>query len=132
MQCFRCGVCCVKYQAYVTLREAKRIARAMGEPWDLWRAKYTDPRWPGTESLLLIHHNGACVFLKRDADNKSTCCLIHDIEPSACSGWLAGWDKRECREGLLAGWELNIDKHGEIEGPAEKIKEFDDFTASLS
>jgi Fe-S-cluster containining protein len=132
MQCFRCGVCCVKFQAYLTLREAKKIARNMGLPWELWRAKYTDPRWPGTESLLIIHQNGACVFLERNAENLSTRCLIHDFEPSACSGWLAGWEKQECRDGLLAAWGLTIDRQGEIEGPAEKIREFSAFIASFS
>ena len=132
MQCFRCGVCCVKYQAYMTLREAKKIARKMAVPWELWKAKYTDPRWPGTESLIIIHENGGCIFLKRDENGISTHCLIHDFEPSACSGWLAGWDKSECREGLLAGFGLTLDQHGELEGPSEKIKEFATFLASLS
>ena len=132
MQCFRCGVCCVKYQAYMTLREAKKIARKMAMPWELWRAKYTDPRWPGTESLLIIHGDGGCVFLQRDENGLSTHCLIHDFEPSACSGWLAGWDKPECREGLLKGWGLTLDQHGELEGPAEKIKEFASFLTALS
>jgi Fe-S-cluster containining protein len=132
MQCFRCGVCCVKYQAYLTLREAKRIARSMGEPWASWRAKYTDPRWPGSESLLLSHQNGACVLLKRGTDDNITRCLIHDVEPSACSGWRAGWDKRECREGLLTGWGLTINQGGELEGPVEKIRAFDGFTTTLS
>jgi Fe-S-cluster containining protein len=116
----------------MTLREAKKIARKTGEPWELWRAKYTDPRWPGTESLLLIHQNDACVFLKRDENSRSTLCLIHDVEPSACRGWFTGWDKRECREGLLAGWGLTIDHYGDLEGPAEKIREFNAFMASLS
>ncbi len=31
MECIRCGICCTRYQAYLTLREAKRIAREMGE-----------------------------------------------------------------------------------------------------
>jgi Fe-S-cluster containining protein len=132
MRCFRCGVCCVKYQAYMTLREAKKIARAMGEPWDLWRAKYTDPRWPGTESLLLIHRDGACVFLKREDNGNCSRCLIYNIRPSACKSWLAGWDKQECREGLLASFGLTITPHGETLGPPEKIRAFDDFTATLS
>ncbi len=131
MQCFRCGVCCVKYQAYLTLKEAKRIAREMGEPWELWRAKYTDPRWPGTESLLLIHQNGACIFLKHNDNGKMTACLIHPVRPAACKEWLAGWAQPECREGLLKNWELTVNRQGDIEGPAEKIRDFAAFIASL-
>ncbi len=104
----------------------------MGETWELWRAKYTDPRWPGTESFLLIHQNGACVFLKHGDNDKSTLCLIHNVKPAACKSWASGWDKRECREGLAKNWGLTVNQHGELQGAPEKIKEFDDFTASLS
>ena len=132
MECIRCGICCTRYQAYLTLGEAKRIAREMGESWQLWRAKYTDPRWPGTESFLLLHQNGACIFLKREDNGKTTGCLIHRVKPSSCKSWLSGWDKRECREGLLAYWELTVNAHGELQGTAEKIRDFNVFIASLS
>jgi Fe-S-cluster containining protein len=130
LECIRCGTCCSKYQAYMTIQEAKRIAKEMGEPFESWRAKYTDPRWPGTESLLLIHQNGACVFLKREEGGKTTLCLIHKVKPAACSEWASGWDKRECREGVLHYWGITATPNGELKGPEDKLKEFNEFTKS--
>ena len=131
MECIRCGTCCTRYQAYVTLGEANRITREMGESRELWRAKYTDPRWPGTESLLIVHRGGACIFLRREDNGKTTLCRIHKFKPASCKGWIFGWDKRECREGLLERWGLMVNRDGEIEGSEEKIREFNDFISSL-
>ncbi len=132
MECLRCGECCTRFQAYVTLQESKRIAREMGETWSAWRAKYTDPRWPGTESFLIIHQNGACIFLKRDESGKTTRCLIHSYKPASCKSWIAGWDKRECREGLSKNWGLTLNQEGKIQGAPENIRDFVDFVARLS
>ena len=95
----------------------------------MWRAKYTDPRWPGTESLLLIHRNGACIFLKRDDGGKTTRCHIHNIKPASCKSWLSGWDKRECREGVLQYWGITATLAGELKGPEDKLREFNEFVS---
>ncbi len=61
--CFRCGVCCTRYQVRLSLVEARQIADELGFDWDEWLDRYVDQRWPGTDSFLLRHCNGACVFL---------------------------------------------------------------------
>jgi hypothetical protein len=104
----------------------------MGETWDLWRAKYTDPRWPGTESFLLVHQNSGCIFLKREENGRTTRCLIHSVKPAACKSWLSGWDKRECREGLSRNWGLTVNSNGKLQGATENIRDFVDFVAGLS
>ena len=132
MECLRCGECCTRYQAYVTLQESRRIAREMGETWPVWLAKYSDPRWPGVESFLLIHQKRACIFLRRDEGGKTTRCLIHTVKPAACKSWLPGWEKRECREGLSRNWGLTVKSNGKLQGVTENIRDFVDFVATLS
>ena len=41
------------------------IADELGFDWDEWLDRYVGQRWPGTDSFLLHHCNGACVFLER-------------------------------------------------------------------
>lgn len=41
------------------------IADELGFDWDKWLDRYVGHRWPETDSFLLRHYNGACVFLER-------------------------------------------------------------------
>ena len=131
MQCFRCGVCCIKYQARVSLEEGERIAAGLGLSWDDFREKYTDPRWPGTASFIFRHSGGACVFLKRESNLPSAYCLIHSFKPSACSDWRESPGQMECREGLSKLWGLEVDPSGEFTGPPGKLRAFKAFIESL-
>ena len=97
--CFHCGVCCYVFQPQVNLNEAQALAKKLGIKWEVFKAEYTDPRWPGTQTFLLRKENGACIFLKKTPDGLSL-CRIHSAKPSCCSEWQAGLDKPECREGL--------------------------------
>ena len=128
--CFRCGVCCVRYHVQLSLAEARHIADSMGFTWEAWRERFTDPRWPGEDSLLLRHLNGQCVFVARVSE-KLIRCLIQAFKPSPCKEWTADLNQPECREGLAKHWGLGVDPEGELDGPVEKISEFKAFLASL-
>ncbi|MFH0846686.1 MAG: YkgJ family cysteine cluster protein [Chloroflexota bacterium] len=130
MLCFRCGECCVRYHVQLSLSEAGLIAERMGLSLEAWQEQFTDPGWPGGDSLLLRHLNGECVFLVRTGE-KLTRCLIQTFKPASCREWKADPSQRECREGLAKYWGLSVDPQGEIEGPAEKVSSFMSFVASL-
>lgn len=96
--CLRCGVCCSKYQALMNRTEAQQVADGLGISFEEFLDKYTDHRWGGTESFLLRHQGGGCIFLSRDAHNLAT-CSINSFKPSDCSAWAADPSKPECQEG---------------------------------
>ncbi len=129
--CFRCGVCCTKYQVRLSLSEAQRLAGDLGLSWEEWLERYIDKRWPGTQSFLLRQQNRACVFLERTEGARITRCLIHHVRPVSCRKWKASLYRKECREGLLRYWGLTVSPAGKLEGPAERLKDFQSFIASL-
>jgi hypothetical protein len=129
--CFRCGVCCTKYQVRLNQVEARQIADGLGISWDEFLERYVDQRWPGVESFLLRQDNGACVFLKQKEDNQSI-CLIHPFKPSACQEWVPSLHRRECREGLAKYWGLRVGSQGELQGEEERIYRFQLFLKSLA
>lgn len=77
------------------------IADELGFDWDEWLDRYVDQRWPGTDSFLLRHCNGACVFLERIEARDVTRCLIQSFKPSACREWTPSLYRRDCQEGLI-------------------------------
>ena len=125
--CLCCGVCCSKFQPRLDLSEARTIAAHLGVNLERFLTDYTDPRWPGTRSLLLRHVNGACVFLRTSEEDKKKLCFIHSFKPSCCVEWKQGIDRSECLEGLKADWDLSVDYSGKICGPKEKIESFEKF-----
>ena len=129
-ECFRCGVCCVKFQAPLTHDEVCRLSAFLSiDPEDFIR-EYTDPRWPGKERLLLPRE-GACPFLFQDRSKKITRCRVHPVRPAACRDWEAGPDKRECRDGIFQYWGLNFGENGNVEGTPGDIRAFQSFMNSL-
>lgn len=131
LACFRCGVCCKRYQVRVNLVEARRIVDNMGISWNEFLDEYVDHRYIGAENFLIRQCEGACVFLKR-IDEKQTCCLIHEFKPSSCREWAPGLFRRECREGLSELWGLEVDQNGEeIYGPSDKLFNFYTFLVSV-
>ena len=80
LECFRCGVCCLKYQAPLNPADARRIADYLELSLEVFLDRFTDPRWHGADSLL-CHLDGACVFLNRDDGGKLNDCRIHTIRP---------------------------------------------------
>ena len=128
--CFRCGICCRSYQARLSLGEAKRIAGELGITWNEFHERYLDHRWPGTESFLLRHRRGACLFLKREQRNMFS-CLIHSFRPSSCQEWMSGLERPECQEGLARYWRLEVAANGELKGDQRKLQRFQAFLESL-
>ncbi len=128
--CFRCGICCTRYQVRVCLAEAHELAGRLVATWKEFREKYTDPRWPGTESFLLRHDSGACVFLERQESNQAF-CTIHSFRPLSCREWQAGLDVQECWEGLARYWGLGVDESGNFTGMDEAIQRFQAFLGSI-
>jgi Fe-S-cluster containining protein len=98
MKCLRCGICCHRHQAIITLKELQRIVSYLNITELEWEREYSEPKWPSDKNRLIRHVNGACVFLKY-TDNVSY-CDIQPVKPSCCKEWMPGLDKKECLEGL--------------------------------
>ena len=132
LECFRCGVCCIKYQAPLNSFEAGLIADYLEHPLEIFLDRFTDHRWPAGPESLLCHLNGACVFLNREQDGKLNNCRIHPVRPKACRDWQPGIDRQECRDGLAQCWQLSVNSSGQLEGSREKLNEFQSFFKSLA
>lgn len=124
-------MCCVKYQAPLTISEIRRISTFLGLTPDEFTLKYTDSRWPGTDKLL-APVNGQCPFLSCEPSGRKKDCTIHNVRPAACSGWAPGLDKSECREGLLMLWQLTVSDSGQLSGTREQITIFSQFLETLA
>ena len=129
--CFRCGVCCIKYQGIVTITEARQIADIFKISLETFHDRYVDEAWPDPENFLLAIYQGACVFLNQRQDSKVTSCQIHTIRPQVCQEWLPGWHRSECREGLSRCWGLTVSPSGKLQGSRQKIRDFNAFLESL-
>lgn len=130
LACFRCGVCCCRYQVLLEGTESRRIADHLGISLGELFEKYADRRWPGAERCLLRQEEDGCVFLRRRGQEFDR--SIHLVRPQACRDWSPGPFRRECRQGLVDAWGLSVDASGQIEGPAERLREFRTFLSSLS
>jgi Fe-S-cluster containining protein len=130
--CFRCGICCTRYQARLSRAEALKIAEYMGISWRSLLERYMDQRWPGRDSFLLRQEQGTCIFLKGAEGSNERSCLIHSCKPVSCMEWTPGLHRRECREGLAGYWGLTVNSSGELQGEKEKILSFQTFLKSIS
>ncbi|MDP2917103.1 MAG: YkgJ family cysteine cluster protein [Dehalococcoidia bacterium] len=131
MLCFRCGLCCARYQAQLDMAEAQRIAAGLGLNLKDFIQRYADPRWHDAETILLRHENGECVFLERLESGKEAFCKIHSIKPAICREFPANLNQKVCWEGLAKYWDLTIGSSGQPEGSEEKIAGFQRFLDSL-
>ena len=129
--CLRCGECCSAYQVRLTPVEARRIADELAMVWDDFVARYTDPRWPGTRSLLLRQEKGACVFLERSTEKQQTRCLIQPFKPASCLEWTPSLQQRECQAGLRKRWGLSVSPSGQLVGTEENRRRFQSFLEAL-
>jgi len=125
--CFRCGVCCTRYQVRLSLVEARQIANELRLAWDEWLDLYVDQSWPGTNSLLLRRCKGGCVFLEHIKGSNMTRCIIQPFKPSSCREWRPSLYQRECRQGLAQCWGLTANPLGQIEGSRQKLLDFYSF-----
>jgi Fe-S-cluster containining protein len=131
LPCFQCGVCCSVYQVRIDTSEARAIAEHMGLELYDWIGRYCDSRWAGTQSHLIRHERGSCVFLERSRDSKTALCSIYDVRPSSCRNWASGVDKPECREGLRRHWRISVSPGGQLDGPPASLARFRDLIRML-
>lgn len=129
--CFRCGVCCTRYQVNLSFGEARNIADKLKIEWDKFINEYTDHRWPGTSTFLLKHKTGACIFLSKTRDGTDETCRIHSFKPSSCIYWTSGIFRKECQEGLVKYWDLTVSVEGELQGQQKQLESFQTFLQSL-
>jgi Fe-S-cluster containining protein len=124
--CICCGTCCQKYQPWLTPDEVTEIAGKLDITPQKFLTEYTDPRWPGTESFLLVHVNDACIFLKTTPDTKLKICGIHSFKPASCWAWAAGSHKSECQKGLKQLFDISVDATCQLLATEEQIKKLAD------
>ena len=130
--CFCCGTCCNDYQPHLDTTESKMIADHLGISLQKFLDDYTDPRWPGTDTHLLLHKDGMCLFLEQKEGKAKWLCRIHTFKPAACREWTAGLYKKECRKGLNRYWGLSVDDSGKLTGSAKDLKSFQTFLKTLN
>lgn len=129
--CIMCGTCCSHYQVRLTLSEARHISEHLGFDWEEFSRRYTDKRWPGSNSLLLKHNQYGCVFLKRSSGEKIAKCSIHSFKPDSCKEWTPGVFRHECQSGLKNLWNINVDQAGTITGSPVDLEKYTGFQAGL-
>jgi Fe-S-cluster containining protein len=102
MPCHRCGVCCERWQPLISVDDAERLAAHLGMSFAAFRAAYTEPYPFDDERWLLRHEGGGCVFLRFSEDDgvARAGCAVHPARPAVCREWTAGFDKKECIQGL--------------------------------
>jgi len=131
LPCFRCGICCRRYQPRIGLLEARTIADGLGLSWEEFAASYLDSRYFGEERFLLRQHNGACIFLEQ-LDERLALCKIHPFKPSACRDWVPSLFRRECQTALAQFWGLSVDNQGNLLGSDDALNRFYSFLRTLS
>jgi Fe-S-cluster containining protein len=126
--CFRCGVCCTKWQPMVDKQELEVIARGIGMSVKDFRKEYIQLYPFRDDAYLLARRNGACAFLK--ADGWQLNCSIHTLRPNACRIWKPHLSRRECQEGLKM-----LKSVGSLALPTDlytSVKDIADFCSGLT
>ena len=113
--CFRCGVCCTRYQPPLTDEDIDTLATALSMSTPDFLAEYA-LMVPIREGYLLKTTARGCVFLVREAEGRAS-CTIHAFRPKACREWRPSLDKPECREGLAG-----LKSRGQILLPGEMFR----------
>lgn len=98
IDCFRCGLCCMRYQPRLTSEEIETIAVGLGLSTDDFLSRYVQVTKVG---YLLRQSERGCVFLSWDREGARASCSIYDFRPESCRHWVPSLSRRECREGLL-------------------------------
>ena len=97
IECFRCGICCTRYQPPLTHEESKTIAKGLGISTEDFLARYAQLTNAG---YLLRQSEKGCIFLSWEEDGARASCSIYPFRPEACRHWIASLSRPECREGL--------------------------------
>jgi Fe-S-cluster containining protein len=129
--CFRCGLCCTRYQPPLTGGEAEVIADNLGMALDAFLDRYVDDSWYEPGRFLLDTDSEACVFLELASADKPGSCRIHAVRPQACRDWQAGLHQKECLEGLQRDWGLTATPSGKLVGSELKLRKFRAYLQAL-
>lgn len=129
--CFRCGVCCKKYHARLSLAEAREIASKLGIAWSEFSDTYLENCWPEAQSFTIAHRNGTCIFL-RYGESYGSSCSIHAFKPLSCREWNPSLFRKECQEGLIKYWGLSVSPSGRLEGTEDNLRDFQLLLESLN
>ena len=97
IECFRCGVCCLRYQPQLSPDEIETIAGELGLSPSDFLARYAQFTNVG---YLIRQSERGCVFLTWEEDGTRANCNIHPFRPESCRSWTASLSRDECREGL--------------------------------
>ncbi len=100
IECFRCGICCVRYRPKVTSKEIKRISHKLGMSIDRFTSTYVRAV-PIKEAYILQSSADTCPFLRWEEREVKAACSIHAFRPKACRNWMPSLSRPECREGLV-------------------------------
>ena len=126
IECFQCGICCMRYQPRVSEKEMASMAQHLGLTRETFVKKYVMITRIG---YLLRQRDGMCVFLEQEKDGNKALCRIHDHRPAPCRDWAAGLSKRECRQGLAQLG--NADRIAVLREVFDSAEAMERFTESL-
>jgi Fe-S-cluster containining protein len=98
--CFRCGVCCRRWQPLIAHVEADRLAAHLQMPTEEFLRTHARPYPFAEETYQLNERDGGCTFLAV-AGGRSL-CTVHPARPQACRDWDASFGRKECLDGLQA------------------------------
>ena len=99
IDCFRCGICCVRFRPKLGDDEITAIANRLGMTREAFVESYTRVL-PKSGERILDNGGNQCPFLRWLNDNARAECTIYLFRPRACHNWQASLSRRECREGL--------------------------------
>jgi len=99
IECFRCGVCCLRYQPRVDMAEIDALANGLGLSRDEVMSRYIQITIVG---YLIRQGKKGCVFLRWENGGTRATCRVHSFRPEACRAWIPSLSRPECRQGLVA------------------------------
>ena len=97
IECFRCGLCCVRHQAILTDEDIQRLTENLAVSRDDFISRYVQATLAG---YLLRHTKDGCIFLTWEEGGTRARCSIYSFRPECCREWMPSLSRPECREGL--------------------------------
>ena len=99
IDCFRCGICCLRYRPKVSNEEITIIAAKLKVPLEDFLDKFVSTS-PRSGEYILDDGGKQCPFLTWHDGTVRAECTIHPFRPRACRNWQASLSRIECQEGL--------------------------------
>lgn len=97
-ECFRCGICCTRYQPRLSPEELEGIAAELSLSTTDFIVRYVIVTQTG---YLLKQSKGGCIFLQWENGGTRATCGIYPFRPAACRNWTPSLFRPECQEGLI-------------------------------